>query len=115
MIPQLPFSRGRSARRAVLHFSAAACLCILGDGRAAPGVCVVTSNQQKILQYHIGRLKDRQREVRLASIRELEDMGDPAALASLQAVFDSDTDVEVRRAAQAAGRSIFLRSRSRKP
>jgi HEAT repeat protein len=74
----------------------------------------VASNQKKILQYHIGRLQDRQREVRLASIRELEDMGDPEALAPLQVVFNTDADIDVRRAAQAAGRSIFLRSRGQR-
>jgi HEAT repeat protein len=74
----------------------------------------VASNQKKILQYHIGRLHDRQREVRLASIRELEDMGDPEALTPLQDVFATDTDIDVRRAAQAAGRSIFLKSRGQK-
>ena len=74
----------------------------------------MASTQKKILQYHIGRLHDRQREVRLASIRELEDMGDPEALESLQNVFDTDSDIEVRRAAQAAGRNIFLKSRGRK-
>jgi HEAT repeat protein len=74
----------------------------------------VTSTQKKILQYHIGRLRDRQREVRLASIRELEDMGDPDALEPLQNVFATDVDIDVRRAAQAAGRNIFLKSRGRK-
>jgi HEAT repeat protein len=74
----------------------------------------VASNQKKILHYHIARLQDRQREVRLASIRELEEMGDPEALGPLQTVFDSDADIDVRRAAQAAGRNIFLRSRGQK-
>lgn len=74
----------------------------------------MASTHKKILRYHIGRLQDRQREVRLASIRELEDMGDPEALESLQKVFDTDVDIEVRRAAQAAGRNIFLKSRGRK-
>jgi HEAT repeat protein len=74
----------------------------------------VASTQKKILQYHVGRLQDRQREVRLASIRELEEMGDAEALEPLQRVFDTDIDIEVRRAAQAAGRNIFLKSRGRK-
>lgn len=74
----------------------------------------MTNTQKKIVQYHISRLRDRQREVRLASIRELEEMGDSDALEPLQNVFLSDTDIEVRRAAQAAGRNIFLKSRGRK-
>lgn len=74
----------------------------------------MASTQKKILQYHVGRLRDRQREVRLASIRELEDMGDPDALEPLQNVFVTDVDIEVRRAAQAAGLNIFLKSRGRK-
>ncbi|MBK8134388.1 MAG: HEAT repeat domain-containing protein [Anaerolineae bacterium] len=70
------------------------------------------STQKKIVHYHIGRLSDRQPEVRLEAIRELEDIGDPEALQPLQDVFESDLDLDVRRAAQAAGRAVFLKSRA---
>lgn len=71
----------------------------------------MASTQKKILQYHIARLQNRQRDVRLASIHELEDMGDPDALAPLQRVFETDSDIEVRRAAQSAGLKIYRKSR----
>ena len=64
----------------------------------------------KLVAYHIARLKDRSAEVRLKSIHELAELGDPAALDALQETFRSDSDLEVRKAAQEAGRVIFLKS-----
>ena len=64
----------------------------------------------KIVAYHIARLKDRSAEVRLKSIHELAELGDPAALDALQETFRADSDLEVRKAAQEAGRAIFLKS-----
>lgn len=70
------------------------------------------SVNKKLLAYHIGRLKDKNPEVRLKSIQELEQLGDPEALNVLREVFENDTDVEVRKAAQEAGRAIFARQRA---
>ena len=70
------------------------------------------SVNKKLLAYHIGRLKDKSPEVRLKSIQELEQLGDPEALNVLREVFDTDTDVEVRKAAQEAGRVIFMKQRA---
>jgi HEAT repeat protein len=64
----------------------------------------------KLVAYHIARLKDRSADVRLKSIHELAELGDPAALDALQETFRSDSDLEVRKAAQEAGRAIFLKS-----
>ena len=66
-----------------------------------------------LLEYHIGRLKDKNREVRLKSINELRLLADPAAMEPLEQVFKSDSDVEVRKAAQEAGREIFLKQKSK--
>jgi HEAT repeat protein len=62
---------------------------------------------KKLVAYHISRLKDRSPEVRLRSIRELAQLGEPEALEALEAVFLNDTVLEVRQAAQEAGRAIY--------
>jgi len=64
---------------------------------------------QRMVAYHISRLKDKNPSVRLKSISELALLGDPAALEALQEVYRNDDDSEVRKAAQEAGRSIFLK------
>ncbi|MFW5691872.1 MAG: HEAT repeat domain-containing protein [Chloroflexota bacterium] len=67
---------------------------------------------KRVLQYHINRLKDKRPEIRLDAIRELELLGDPDALEPLRAVYDRDEDIQVRKAAQRAGRAIFLSNNS---
>lgn len=66
---------------------------------------------KKLVAYHIARLKDKNVDVRLGSIRELAELNDPEALDALQETFRSDSDVEVRKAAQEAGRAIYVRQR----
>lgn len=68
------------------------------------------SLNQKLVAYHTARLKDRSAQVRLKSIHELAELGDPTALDALQETFRTDPDLEVRKAAQEAGRAIFLKS-----
>lgn len=65
---------------------------------------------KRIVQYHIARLKDKRPEVRLTAIRELDLLADPDALEPLKAVYTNDDDPEVRRVAQEAGRSIYLKN-----
>lgn len=67
------------------------------------------SADKRVVAYHIGRLHDKRVEVRLSSIAELAELGDPEALPALETVFRTDDDAEVRRAAQRAGRDIYLR------
>lgn len=67
---------------------------------------------KRVVAYHIGRLKNKSRDVRLAAIEELRQLGDVDALEPLQDVFKDDEDAEVRKAAQDAGRAIFLQSRN---
>jgi HEAT repeat protein len=64
--------------------------------------------ENRLVAYHIERLKDKNVEVRLKSINELRLLGDPAALDALERVYHSDTEAEVRKAAQEAGREIFF-------
>lgn len=68
---------------------------------------------KRVLSYHLARLKDKRPEVRIASIKELELLGDPAALDALKLIYaDPNEDPEVRKAAQAAGRTLFLKENS---
>lgn len=65
----------------------------------------------RVVAYHIERLKDKNPEVRMKSITELRLIGDVAALEALEKVFRTDEDLEIRKAAQAAGREIFLKNK----
>ncbi len=67
--------------------------------------------EKKLLAYHLHRLKDRDPQVRLASVHELELLGDVEALSALRQLFENDPSVEVRKAAQAAGRKLYLKDR----
>ena len=66
---------------------------------------------KRMVAYHISRLKDKSPAVRLKSINELALLGDAAALEALQEVYKTDDDAEVRKAAQDAGRTIFLKQK----
>lgn len=72
----------------------------------------MTSSNKRIIAYHISRLQDKNRDVRLKSIAELALMADEEALAALRTLVEKDPDTEVKKAAQEAGRSIFLALRS---
>ncbi len=67
----------------------------------------------RVIDYHIGRLKDKNPEIRLKSINELKLIGDPAALEPLEQLYRNDPDPEVRKAAQAAGIEIFLKQKKK--
>ncbi len=66
---------------------------------------------KRIVEYHIGRLQDKDPNVRLKSIAELALLGDTDALEALQSLYQKDSDARVRKAAQEAGRAIFLKDR----
>jgi HEAT repeat protein len=67
----------------------------------------------RVVDYHIERLKNKSVEVRLKSINELRLIGDPAALEPLEQLYHNDPEPEVRQAAQAAGLEIFMRNRKK--
>lgn len=67
---------------------------------------------KQLVHYHVARLKDKNPAVRLKAINELALLGDPEALEALETVFQQDPDAEVKKAAQAAGRAIFLKHRA---
>lgn len=71
----------------------------------------MTTSNKRIVAYHISRLQDKSRDVRLKSIAELALMADEEALAALRALVEKDPDTEVRKAAQEAGRAVFIKLR----
>ncbi len=60
-----------------------------------------------LVDYHIGRLKDRNPRVRAESARELGLLGDPAAFEALEALYRAETDPEVKAVAQEAGKILY--------
>lgn len=69
----------------------------------------MTPSNKRIVNYHISRLQDKSRDVRLKAIAELALLPDEDSLTALRDVFENDSDVEVRRAAQEAGRNVFIK------
>lgn len=67
----------------------------------------MTTSVKRIVAYNISRLKDKNRDVRLKAIQDLAQYPDEEALDALKLVVEKDSDFEVRRAAQEAGRAIF--------
>lgn len=67
----------------------------------------------KLVAYHLERLKDKSKDVRLKTITELRLLGDPAALSALEALYRNDSEPDVRKAAQEAGREIFLKNQKK--
>ncbi len=72
------------------------------------------SPNKRIVEYHLARLQDKNPEVRLRSIKELEMLEAPEALDALQNLFQNDPVLQVRKAAQQAGRAIFLSQQSQR-
>ncbi len=69
----------------------------------------MTSSTKRIVAYHISRLQDKNPDVRLKAISELSHLADQEALDALRGVFENDSDSNVRKAAQEAGRAVFLK------
>jgi hypothetical protein len=68
--------------------------------------------KQRIIDYHIARLRDKRPDVRLKAIDQLMKLEALEALEALRDVYQSDADEGVRFAAQMAGREIFRISRA---
>jgi len=63
---------------------------------------------ERMVAYHLARLSDKNPEVRIKSIEELALLQATQALDALEAVFRTDPDQEVRKAAQKAGRELWM-------
>jgi hypothetical protein len=64
---------------------------------------------ERMIAFHLERLKDKNAEVRLKSIEELTLLGATGALEALESVFRSDPDETVRLAAKKAGRVLYFK------
>jgi HEAT repeat protein len=64
-----------------------------------------------LVDYHIGRLKDKNPRVRAESARELGLIGDTAALPALEDLFTVETDPLVKKEAQEAGRILYKKKK----
>lgn len=62
-----------------------------------------------LVEYHIARLRDKNPRVRAESAVELGLLGDPIALEALEALYRVETEPEVKKAIQEAGRQIYTR------
>ena len=66
-----------------------------------------------VLDYHIGRLKDKNPDVRARSAYELGLLGDPSVLPILEELYRTETDPTVKRAAQNAGWAILSNNQAK--
>lgn len=68
----------------------------------------------RMIAYHLERVKDKNPNVRISSIEELADLGAEQALATLEELFRTDPEESVRKAAQLAGRTIYNKTRDKR-
>ena len=60
-----------------------------------------------MVEYHIGRLKDKRDSIRLDAIQELVLLDATEALPDLEDLYHNDPHIDVRRAAKNAGKKLF--------
>ncbi len=68
---------------------------------------------ERMIAFHIARLKDKNPEVRLKSIRELELLNAVEAFSALEALYHNESDPAVKEAARKLGVKLFKQLRSR--
>lgn len=69
------------------------------------------SATERLIAYHLARLQDKNPAIRVRSIEELALLEATEAYSTLEQIFRTDPDEGVRRAAQEAGRSLYLKMR----
>ncbi len=62
---------------------------------------------ERMVAFHLARLKDKNPEVRIRSIEELAALEATTVLGRLEDLYRNDPDERVRQAAQQAGRVLF--------
>jgi HEAT repeat protein len=67
------------------------------------------SANDRMIAYHMARLKDKNPGVRKKSIEELALLEATQAYDVMEDLYHNDPDSEVRKAAQKAGRALFLK------
>ena len=65
------------------------------------------SATDRMIAYHIARLQDKNPEVRLKSIRELDLLNAVSAMDALEALYRQETDDTVRKAARQLGLKLY--------
>jgi len=68
---------------------------------------------ERMTAYHLARLKDKNPDVRLKSIEELVLLEATGALDALEELYRTDPEHSVRVAAQQAGRTLFLKMKTK--
>jgi hypothetical protein len=68
---------------------------------------------ERMIAFHLERLKDKNPAVRLKSIEELTLLEATGALETLENVFRNDPDETVRLAAKKAGRTLYFKLKER--
>ena len=68
---------------------------------------------ERLTAYHLARLKDKNPQVRQRSIQELALLEATDAIDALEAMYRTDPDPDVRKAAQDAGRVLFRKKHQR--
>lgn len=66
------------------------------------------SATERLITYHLSRLQDKNPAVRIKSIQELALLKATEALTRLEELYRSDDDPAVRKAAQEAGKTLYL-------
>jgi HEAT repeat protein len=69
----------------------------------------MSSTTERVIAYHIARLRDKNPQVRIESIQELLLLEATEAFDALEELFRNDPDSGVRKAAQHAGRMLYLK------
>jgi HEAT repeat protein len=67
--------------------------------------------RERIIEYHINRLKDKNPQVRLKAIEELRLLEAIEALDALREVYETDAHDDIRQSAKEAGRVLFISKR----
>lgn len=68
----------------------------------------MSSARERIVAFHLARLKDKSAQVRLRAIDELLLLGATEAYPALEELFHNDPDPAVKKRAQEAGRKLYL-------
>ena len=71
------------------------------------------SATERMIAYHLARLEDKDPQVRIRSIEELALLEATTAYTALEALYRNDPDETVRKAAQKAGRTLFLKMKEK--
>ncbi len=70
---------------------------------------------ERVIAFHIARLKDKSPEVRLKSIHELELLEAVEAFDALEELYRRESDPRVKEAARKLGRKLYLKRQAQKP